>query len=427
MVRAALVVMIMAIMVGVGATLNLLPVSAQGATVTRSINPSTVAPSGEVTVTIRASNYGPAGSIVENFPSGFAWVSSTHSSDQVQRSGEQVTFTLFGETSFSYTLTASSTAGSHTFSGTLTDGNNPPGVHQATGASRVTVQAAPPAQDTPTVTRSINPSTVAPSGEVTVTIRASNYGPAGSIVENFPSGFAWVSSTHPADQVQRSGEQVTFTLFAETSFSYTLTASSTAGPHTFSGTLTDGNNPPETHQVTGVSGVTVGQPEPLPPPPPPTPTDRPGMVSFSMDMPKVGAALTATLSDPNGGVTGTTWQWSRSDTMDGTYTNIANAASASYTPVDDDVDKYLKATASYRDTHRPGRMAEAKTANAVGSATPTTGSALGDHYDSAANGGNGDGQLDTPEMLSAVRDYFAQGSTITVPQMLELVRIYFAG
>ena len=65
------------------------------------------------------------------------------------------------------------------------------------------------------------------------------------------------------------------------------------------------------------------------------------------------------------------------------------------------------------------------TANAV--APTTTGSALGDHYDSAANGGNGDGQLDTPEMLSAVRDYFAQGSTITVPQMLELVRIYFAG
>ena len=89
-----------------------------------------------------------------------------------------------------------------------------------------------------------------------------------------------------------------------------------------------------------------------------------------MDMPKVDAALTATLSDPDDGVTGTTWQWSRSDTMDGTYTNIANATSASYTPVDDDVDKYLKAMASYTDTHRSNRTAEAKTANAVGSATP---------------------------------------------------------
>ena len=92
--------------------------------------------------------------------------------------------------------------------------------------------------------------------------------------------------------------------------------------------------------------------------------------------------------------------------------------------MDDDVDKYLKAMASYTDTHRAGRTADAMTANAV--APTTTGSALGDHYDSAANGGNADGQLDTPEMLSAVRDYFAQGSTITVPQMLELVRIYFA-
>ena len=426
MVRAALVVMIMAIMVGVGATLNLLPVSAQDTpTVTRSINPSTVAPNGEVTVTIRASNYGPAGSIVENFPSGFAWVSSTHPDIQVQRSGEQVTFTLFGETSFSYTLTASSTEGSHTFSGTLTDGNNPPGVYQV--ASRVTVQAAPPAQDTPTVTRSINPSTVAPSGEVTVTIRASNYGPAGSIVENFPSGFAWVSSTHPDDQVQRSGEQVTFTLFGETSFSYTLTASSTEGSHTFSGTLTDGHDPAGVHQV-GASRVTVQSAAPPPPPLPPPPTppdDRPGMVSFSMDMPKVGAMLTATLSDPNGGVAGTTWQWSRCDDAGGaTCTSIANTNSMSYTPVDGDVDKYLKAMASYTDAHRPNRTAEAMTANAV--APTTTGSALGDHYDSAANGGNADGQLDTPEMLSAVRDYFAQGSTITVPQMLELVRIYFA-
>ena len=148
------------------------------------------------------------------------------------------------------------------------------------------------------------------------------------------------------------------------------------------------------------------------------------MVSFNMDMPKVGAALTATLSDPDGGVAGTMWQWSRSDTMDGTYTNIANATAASYTPVDDDVGKYLEATASYRDTHRSDRTAEAMTANAV---APSTGRALGDHYDSAANGGNGNGRLDIPEMLKAVADYFAEGSTITVPQMLELVRIYFAG
>ena len=112
--------------------------------------------------------------------------------------------------------------------------------------------------------------------------------------------------------------------------------------------------------------------------------------------------------------------------MDGTYANIATATSASYTPVDDDVDKYLKAMASYTDTHRSNRTAEAMTANAVGSATPTTGSALGDQYDSTANGGNGDGRLDTSEMLKAVRDYFAPGSTITVPQMLQLVRIYFA-
>ncbi len=103
-------------------------------------------------------------------------------------------------------------------------------------------------------------------------------------------------------------------------------------------------------------------------PAPPGPYPQVGTVSFSMDMPKVGAALTATLSDPDGGVTGTTWQWSRSDTMDGEFMDIDAATMMAYTPVDDDVDKYLKAMASYTDTHRPNRTAEAMTANAVGSA-----------------------------------------------------------
>ena len=130
--------------------------------------------------------------------------------------------------------------------------------------------------------------------------------------------------------------------------------------------------------------------------------------------------LTATLDDPDGGISGTMWQWSRCDDAAGaTCTGIDNTNSESYTPVDDDDGKYLKAMATYRDANRPARMAEAMTANAV---APTTGSALGDHYDSNENG-----VLDTNEMLSAVADYFAAGSNITIPQMLELVRIYFSG
>jgi hypothetical protein len=105
-------------------------------------------------------------------------------------SGNQVRFTLQGEASFTYTVTASGTAGSHTFSGTLRDielDDYPVG-----GASSVTVEA--PSTPTPSATRSFNPATVAPGGTVTVTIQAADYGLAGGVTETLPTGFAYVSS-----------------------------------------------------------------------------------------------------------------------------------------------------------------------------------------------------------------------------------------
>ena len=53
-----------------------------------------------------------------------------------------------------------------------------------------------------------------------------------------PAGFTWEASTHPSVQVDRSGQEVIFTLFDEESLTYTVTASSTEGSHPFSGTLT---------------------------------------------------------------------------------------------------------------------------------------------------------------------------------------------
>ena len=422
--RIVLAVMMVAMIAGGGALLGLPPVAAQAdPSATRSFSPAEVGPGGEVVVSITADNYGTAGAVTEMLPAGFTYVSSTLPNNQVSVTGQQARFTLFGDASFTYTVTASSEAGSYTFSGTLRDFDAQN--HDVGGAFTVTVVVPQPG-----ATRTFNPATVAPGGQVVVSITAINYGLAGGVTEMLPEGFTYVSSSLPESRVNITGQQARFTLLegeGDPPFTYTVTASSDEGSYTFSGALRDFDE--MNHTVGGSAMVTVqsaAPPPPPPPPPPPTPPDQVGTVSFSMDMPKVGAALTATLSDPDGGVTGTTWQWARSDTMDGTYTNIATAASASYTPVDDDVDKYLKAMASYTDTHRPNRTAEAMTANAVGSATPATGSALGDQYDSVANGGNGDGQLDTPEMLKAVRDYFAQGSTITVPQMLELVRIYFA-
>ena len=91
----------------------------QGPSATRSFSPTSVAPGGEVEVTVTAANYGLGGAVTETLPAGFSYVSSSLSDDQVQVTGQDVRFTLLGETSFTYTVTASSQAGSYSFSGVL--------------------------------------------------------------------------------------------------------------------------------------------------------------------------------------------------------------------------------------------------------------------------------------------------------------------
>ena len=82
--------------------------------------------------------------------------------------------------------------------------------------------------------------------------------------------------------------------------------------------------------------------------------------------PRVGTwRLTATLTDDDGGVTGDTWQWARSDAMDGTYTDIGGATSASYMPVAGDENMYLRATAMYTDGHGPDKSMMAVSVNMV--------------------------------------------------------------
>jgi hypothetical protein len=76
-----------------------------------------------------------------------------------------------------------------------------------------------------------------------------------------------------------------------------------------------------------------------------------------MSHPVVDTAITATLSDPDGMITGTTWQWSKSMTMDGTFMDIDGATMMSYTPVEGDGGYYLMATATYTDAYGSGMSA----------------------------------------------------------------------
>ena len=109
------------------------------------------------------------------------------------------------------------------------------------------------AQGSPSATRSFSPASVAPGGRVEVTITVANYDSGGSVTERLPQGFNYVFSS--LDQADVTGQEVRFTLQEETSFTYTVTAPSAAGPYTFSGNLRDsGGNDPE---VGGASTVTV--------------------------------------------------------------------------------------------------------------------------------------------------------------------------
>ena len=93
--------------------------------------------------------------------------------------------------------------------------------------------------------------------------------------------------------------------------------------------------------------------------------EEPGTVSLSWRKPQVGKELEADLADPDGAVSGATWQWSWSNAKDGNYSNISGATSASYTPVAGDAGKFLRATASYTDGEGSGKTAQAVSATGV--------------------------------------------------------------
>ena len=85
----------------------------------RSFSPPSVAPAGEVVVMITASGYGRFGAVTETLSRGFSYVSGSLEDDSVTVNGREVRFNLFGQTAFTYTVTASSTERTYSFSGVL--------------------------------------------------------------------------------------------------------------------------------------------------------------------------------------------------------------------------------------------------------------------------------------------------------------------
>ena len=88
-----------------------------------------------------------------------------------------------------------------------------------------------------------------------------------------------------------------------------------------------------------------------------------GTVALSPLQPVVGARLTATLDDPDGSLSVSSWLWERSPDR-AAWTPVSGAM-AYYTPVAADVGAYLRATATYEDGADAGQTAEAVSAHPV--------------------------------------------------------------
>ena len=140
--RALMAIMVVA-MPGMVLLVGIASVAAQqnGPNANRSFDKASVAPGGTVTVTIQVANYGGIGRVTEMLPAGFDYVSSTHDLAGVSVNGQEVRFTLQGDSSVAYTVAASRTAGPHSFLGMLRDSDR--ANHTVGGADTVTVALLP--------------------------------------------------------------------------------------------------------------------------------------------------------------------------------------------------------------------------------------------------------------------------------------------
>ena len=96
-----------------------------------------------------------------------------------------------------------------------------------------------------------------------------------------------------------------------------------------------------------------------------TDADDAGAVVFLAEA-AVGVSLEAHLRDQDTMVRNVSWQWARSALPDSGFTNIAGAATVSYTPVDGDHAYFLRATATYADSFGAGKTAAGAVNRPVG-------------------------------------------------------------
>ena len=283
--------------------------SAQQATThsaTRFFSSASVAPGGELTVTISATGYGSAGSVEETLPEGWIYVGTNLLLDPTV-DGQKHVFTLFGDDAFTYTVTAPSTTGPYNFSGILKNfdfvrvdigGESSVTVEDSTVTPSPSPSPAPsPAPGTThSATRTLPADAVMPSTHFEVAVVLADYGGFGSLVETLPAGFSYESHEGIVDSsVQVSGQTITFTLLGETSVTYTVTASDVPGDHTFSGVLSN-----EDLEGVDVGGDTTVRIADVPPPAPGTTHSASRTLPADAVMPSTHFEVAVVLADYGG-------------------------------------------------------------------------------------------------------------------------------
>ncbi len=118
-------------------------------TATRTL-PEELVSVGEVfTIELETSHYGYFGKVVETLPDGFVYEDSTLNPESIEVEDETVVFSLEGEPSFTYTVTAPDEDGSYTFEGILIDEDKDE--YDISGATEIVV-----GEEAGKVTRSVN-------------------------------------------------------------------------------------------------------------------------------------------------------------------------------------------------------------------------------------------------------------------------------
>ena len=97
-----------------------------------------------------------------------------------------------------------------------------------------------------------------------------------------------------------------------------------------------------------------------------SPVDQLGTVDLSTYSPEVGGDVAASLTDPDGNVTGEVWQWESSAARSPlSWAPIVGVVLASYTPTLDEVGELLRVTVVYDDEIGAGKRAESASTSPV--------------------------------------------------------------